>query len=82
MYYKLNNDELKILLELEEKTCTDYEIVGNLVQVENLMAAIENLFHELENQEEKYKDLEQQIEDNYKPIPVVEQYGISDKDFM
>lgn len=48
---------------------------------DDVISIIEELVGEYENLQDKHNDLEQQIEDNYRPIPVAEQYGISDKDF-
>lgn len=43
---------------------------------------LDNLVYELDHQIEMYEDLKQDIEDNYRKIPVSEQVGISDKDFI
>lgn len=48
---------------------------------DDVISIVEELVGEYENLQDKYNDLEQQIEDNYRPIPAAEQYGISDKDF-
>ncbi len=82
MYYKLNDDELERMFKLSKITMTDYELIGNFAPVENLMAAIEDLLIELDKAEEKYKDLEEQLRENYRPISVAEQYGISERDFI
>ena len=81
MYYKLNEDELERMYRVSKISMTDYELIGNFVPVENLMAAIENLLIELDKAEKKYNDLEEELRENYRPIPVAEQYGISDRDF-
>ena len=79
MYYRLDSDEFKMLQQVEEKTCTDYDIMGNFIPVESLVSAVENLLLELKNLEESYDDLQKDLEENYKPIPV--DLGISDRDF-
>lgn len=81
MFYKLNDDELKKINEASEKTYSDYELVGDFIPVENLMAAIEDLLVEVGRLEEKYKDLEQNLEDNYKPISYSEQVGYREEDY-
>ena len=79
MYYKLNENEYQRIQKVSNLTNTDYELNGNFIPVENLMSVIEDLVYELNNLEKKYKDLEEDLETNYKPIPV--DYGISDRDF-
>ena len=79
MYYRLDSDEFKMLQQVEEKTCTDYDIMGNFIPVESLVSAVENLLLELKNLEESYDDLKEDLRENYKHIPV--DLGISDRDF-
>lgn len=82
MYYKLNNDEFERIKEVEKITLGDYELLGNFIPVESMMNIIEDLLVELGKSEEKYKDFEQQVEDNYKPISYEEQVGFTEKDFF
>lgn len=82
MYYKLDNDEFEKIKEVEKKTCTDYELVGDFIPVKSLMSAIEDLLYEIHRYEEKYNDLEADLRDNYRAIPVAEQVGISERDFI
>lgn len=49
---------------------------------EEVGATIDDLKCEVEHYKEKFEDLEKDVEDNYKPISVAEQYGISDRDFI
>ena len=81
-YYLLNEKELKIFKEIEEKTNTNYEIENNLLPLENVMGIVEYLLSEINSLNKKLEDLENDIRENYKPIPVAEQYGISDEDFI
>lgn len=81
-YYLLNEKELKIFKEIEEKTQTDYEIERNLLPLENVMGIVEDLLSEINSLNEKLEDLENDVRENYRPIPVSEQYGISDEDFI
>lgn len=39
-------------------------------------------YAEVNHLEEKIEDIEQDMRDNYRPIPVAEQVGISDRDFI
>lgn len=82
MYYKLDNDEFERIKAIEKITLGDYELVGNFIPVESMMCIIEDLLLELEKSEEKYKDFEQQVEDNYKAVSYAEQIGLTEKDFF
>lgn len=83
MYYKLDNDELERINRVSKITFTDYELKGNFISVESMMAAIEDLLIEIDRLEETKKDIEQDIENNYelKNIDPYEEYGISEEDF-
>lgn len=54
----------------------------DFVSIETLLATIEDLDGEVENWKEKYEDLEEDLRENYKPIPYAEQVGVSDRDFI
>lgn len=54
----------------------------DFVSIEQLLATIEDLDGEVENWKEKYQDLEEDIKDNYRPIPYSEQVCVSDRDFI
>lgn len=75
----------KLYEEVMNITETDYgfELVDGKYEVdfEALETMIEDLLYLVEVLEEKYKDLEQDIEDNYRPIPYEEQIGYNPKDF-
>ena len=81
-YYLLDEKELKIFKEIEEKKITNYEIENNLLPLENVMGIVEDLLSEINSLGEKLEDLENDVRENYRPIPVAEQYGISDEDFI
>ena len=49
MYYRLESDEFEKIKEAEKITCTDYEIIGNLIPAENLMTIVEDLLVEIES---------------------------------
>lgn len=82
MYYKSDEIDMETIKKAEELTMTDYDIEGDFIKPEYLIELIEDLLIELDRANEKYEDLEKEIEDNYKPISVAEQYGIRDKDFI
>lgn len=81
MYYKLDNNDFKTITKASNITCSDYELLGNFIPVEKLLSVIADLIIEVERLEEKYKDFEQEVEDNYKPISYAEQIGYDIKDF-
>lgn len=53
----------------------------DLISIEELISVLEDEIAEREHWKEKYEDLEQDMEDNYKPIPISEQYQIYNSDF-
>lgn len=48
---------------------------------DDLIDMLDEIVQECEHLEEELEDLKQNIEENYRPIPVAEQYGISERDF-
>lgn len=84
MYYKLDNDELEKVNKASKITCTDYDLKGNFIPVESMIAVIKDLLIELDRLEEKNNDMQQDIENNYelKNISSYEEYGISERDFI
>lgn len=79
MYLEIE-EELKT--KIENTTGIDYDFKGNFLPSESITSIFEDLISEIDRLEEKYSDLEKDVEDNYKPISVAEQYGISDRDFI
>ena len=65
--------EKEIIDEAKKKT----EIAGRIKTKEDLIYIIEELLLILKNTEEKYNKLKQDMEDNYRPIPLdsEEMYG-------
>lgn len=49
---------------------------------DEIIEIIENLESELHIKKEELENLEQNLKDNYRPIPYAEQVGISDRDFI
>lgn len=62
--------------------------IGNLVKKDvsyswnDLFDIIDNLYSDYEYLKEEFEEFKQDVEDNYKRIPVSEQVGISDNDFI
>lgn len=53
-----------------------------VISIGELLGLLEELQFEKEHLEEELRNLEQDIEDNYRPVSISEQVGISDKDFI
>ena len=75
-------DQVYIKKEDVDKWIGKYFPNKDLISIDDLIRCIEDLDSEVKRLEEKIEDVEQDIEDNYRPIPVSEQVGISDKDFI
>ena len=82
MYIEVSNKEMERFKEISDITLGDYEFKGNFVPVVSLLTMIDDLLIELHEREEQIEKIEQDIQDNYKRIPVSGQVGISDKDFI
>lgn len=84
MYYKLNNGDMKVYNQVVEHTCTDYDLTGNFLPVENMFSMVEDLLNEIHNLEEKLIDITQEVEENYelKKTDLYQEYGVSERDFM
>lgn len=81
MYYKLSEKEQEIVKKISKITFEDYEVLGDFIPVTSLFSMAEDMLYEYDNLEEKYNDLEQDLENNYKPLSPAELYDITDKDF-
>lgn len=66
----------KILVDIREESKQIKRIFENkdLISIEDLLSKIEELDDDKGYLEDKIKDMEQDIEDNYKPISKSEQY--------
>ncbi len=60
----------------------DKAVCDRIMTLEELLDLCENLYNEINILTEKIDDLEQDIQENYKPIDKSEQYGINDSDFI
>lgn len=56
--------------------------IQDLISVDDLVSIIEDLSSELRIATDKIQELENDIEENYRRIPVSEQVGISDRNFI
>ena len=55
---------------------------ADFVSIEQLLATIEDLDSTIEHWKEKYEDLEEDLRENYRPIPYSEQVCVYDRDFI
>lgn len=74
-------ENVYIKVEDMNKWVAKYFPNKDLVTIEDLLSVIEDLDSELSNKEEEYKELENNLHDNYKPISAYDMYGISEKEF-
>ena len=74
MYYKLNEYEKELIENLSNETGVDYELIGDMFPMESFIPLLKDLQLELERYKEKYEDLKQNLEDNYRPITNKELY--------
>lgn len=65
VWVDINEDLLK---KVQEATITDYEAVDGKVTVDSLKGMVEDLLIELENSDDKYRELEADLNENYRPI--------------
>ena len=79
MYYKIDEEVLK---EIQNITNTNYEKEGEFLSIESINDIIEDLLLEIEHLEEELEYLKEDLEQNYRPIPLSEQYGIRNSDFL
>lgn len=73
-------------LDISEDVKKEIErIVGfkySYITVDDAVDILSELVWEIERLETELNELRQDIEENYRPISLAEQYGISDKDFI
>ena len=70
------NGQEELANKIKSKTLNEYGIkIEDKVYLEqnDVLSIIEDLLVEIENLEEKYEDLERDMQDNYKHIPIEEQ---------
>ena len=54
---------------------------GDLISIGDMISVIEDLESEIDRLKEKIEDIEQDKEDNYRPINNCSLYGVSESDF-
>lgn len=59
-----------------------YEIEPMTLEEDDVIGLLEDLVGKYRTLEEELENTKQDLEDNYRPIPVAEQVGISDRDFI
>ena len=73
-------------LDIREDIKKEIErIVGfkySYITADDAVDILSELVWEIERLETELNELRQDIEENYRPISLAEQYGISDKDFI
>ena len=72
----------KLYERVSSITTTDYQIVDNKIEINNLLGMMEDLLEEYDRLEEEFDDMKNDIEYNYKRVPVNEQYEVYDRDFI
>lgn len=71
--YSLKKDIEKIV---------NYEIEPFEFEEDDVIRLLEDLVGKYQILKKEFEDYKQDVEDNYRPIPVAEQVDISDRDFM
>jgi len=72
--YKLDKKDLENLKKVREITRTDYKIdMNGYISCEDMACIIDELTGTIEHLQEEIKDIEQDRDDNYRPIPVKDQ---------
>lgn len=74
-------NEVYIDMRKENDWIRKYFKDKDFISIEELICCIEDLDGEVDHWKEKYQDLEQDLQDNYRPIPYSEQVCVSDRDF-
>ena len=78
---KIKFDKKK-MHEIEEITNTIYYYEEEYTSIATLLFIIDDLLEETKSLNEKIEHLENDINDNYRPISVAEQVGVSNSDFI
>lgn len=74
--------DIDLYLKVEIERIVGYTITPMTMTEEDLVEVVENIITKYKKLEKDYEDLEQNLNDNYRPILVSEQVGISDRDFI
>ena len=79
MYLKIDKETLQ---KIQDITGTDYKALGEFLPSDSINDIIEDLMLEIDRLNEELEDTKQDMEENYKRIPVNEQYEVYDRDFI
>lgn len=82
MYYELSDVEYEMLKKVSSITNTDYELKGNFIPIDSLVNALDDMLVEYNQKLEEIEDMERDIEDNYRPVSLKEQYGICEVEYL
>ena len=74
--------DIYIDLRTQSKTIKENFENKDFVSIDELLDKFEDLIFELKTVKEEYNDFKKDVEDNYKYMPIDEQVGISDRDFI
>lgn len=74
--------DIYIDLRTQSKTIKENFNNKDFISIDELLDKFEDLIFELEGVKEEYNDFKKDVEDNYKYMPIDEQVGISDRDFI
>lgn len=69
-------------LKKDIEKIVNYEIEPMSLEEDDVIGILEDLVGKYRTLEEELENTKQDLEDNYRPIPISEQVGISDRDFM
>lgn len=69
-------------LKKDIEKIVDYEIEPMSLEEDDVIGILEDLVGKYRTLEEELQNTKQDLEDNYRPVPISEQVGISDRDFM
>lgn len=72
----------KLYERVSSITTTDYQIVDNKIEINNLLDMMEDLLEKYDGLEKDFDDMKNDIEYNYKRVPMNEQYEVYDRDFI
>lgn len=72
--------EKRLLDEIEKKLNVNFCCVN--IAAAEIIGVIEELLKKIDSLQEDIESLEEDLKENYRPIPVAEQVGVSDKDFI
>ena len=69
-------------LKKDIEKIVDYEIEPMTLEEDDVIGILEDLVSNYHILKKEFEDYKKYIEDNYKPISIAEQVGISDRDFI